>query len=193
MSTTRAGSRSSASPRCHCSGSSRDHSRPSCSRETKANQEAIGKMSDRVLASLSGARVVRSLASCQPRAVLRREQRGVPREEPVLARLRGSMGPVMGSVAAVGILVVFWYGRSLMEQGVITPGDFVPSDGLLRLSWPLLGWDSSPPSCARSRRLRAHPRHLRRQAGDSERRQTTGGPVRGDISVRDLNSRTATR
>ncbi|HHH27115.1 MAG TPA: ABC transporter ATP-binding protein, partial [Polyangiaceae bacterium] len=57
-----------------------------------------------------------------------------------LAKLRGSMGPVMGTVSALGVLIVFWYGGTLLIQDEgFTTGDFVAFWlALLRLIWPLM-------------------------------------------------------
>jgi ATP-binding cassette, subfamily B, multidrug efflux pump len=109
-------------------------------KSNRENQEAIGKMSDRVLASLAGVRVVRAFGLVPSEArdfeTFNREylQRSL-----TLARVRGSMGPIMGTISALGILIVFWYGGSLMASGAITPGAFVSFWlALLRLTWPLL-------------------------------------------------------
>jgi ATP-binding cassette subfamily B multidrug efflux pump len=109
----------------------------------KANreaQEAIGAMSDRVLASLSGVRVVRSFALEDAEARSFAEQnRAYLEKNLALARVRGSLGPLMGMIASVGILVVFWYGGHLVLRGELTKGGFVSFWlALLRLTWPML-------------------------------------------------------
>jgi len=109
-------------------------------RTTRANQEAIGVMSDRVLASLAGIRVVRSfgLVPSEMRSFEDLNQ-GYLGKSLALARTRGSMGPIMGMIAALGMLIVFFYGGTLMAHGEITPGAFVSFWlALLRLTWPLL-------------------------------------------------------
>lgn len=107
---------------------------------TRENQEAIGKMSDRVLASLAGVRVVRSFA-LEEAEIRAFDDTNVAYQEKslALARLRGSMGPLMGSLSSVSVLVVFWYGGHLLLAGEITKGAFVSFWlALLRLMWPLL-------------------------------------------------------
>jgi ATP-binding cassette subfamily B protein len=109
-------------------------------RATRENQEAIGKMSDRVLASLAGVRVVRSFAleAAEERA-FELESRSYLEKNLTLARVRGSMGPIMGWINAVGVLVVFWYGGVLVQRGEMQGGDFVAFwTALQRLIWPLL-------------------------------------------------------
>jgi ATP-binding cassette subfamily B protein len=45
----------------------------------------------------------------------------------------------MGSVSAIGMLTVFWYGGSLILDGAISQGDFVAFwSALARLIWPLM-------------------------------------------------------
>ena len=54
-----------------------------------------------------------------------------------LARVRGAMGPMMASISAVGMLIVFWYGGHLVLIHELTPGDFVAFwAALARLVWP---------------------------------------------------------
>ncbi len=104
------------------------------------NQTALGAMSDRVLASLAGVRVVRSFAMEQQEIAAFDEQNRAYLEKSLsLARLRGSMGPVMGAVSAASVLVVFWYGGTLLAEGAITTGDFVAFWlALLRITWPMM-------------------------------------------------------
>jgi ATP-binding cassette subfamily B protein len=106
----------------------------------RENQEAIGKMSDRVLSSLAGVRVVRSFALEEAEAVAFEENNKTYLQKSLnLARLRGSMGPMTGVVSAIGSLVVFWYGGTLVLSGAMTKGDFVAFwMALLRLTWPML-------------------------------------------------------
>ncbi len=107
----------------------------------RANQAAIGKMSERVLASLAGVRVVRSFAMEDSElAAFDQTNLDYLHKNLALARLRGSMGPIMGAVNAAGILIVFWYGGSLLATDpTFSSGDFVAFWlALLRLSWPML-------------------------------------------------------
>ncbi|MEM6791580.1 MAG: ABC transporter ATP-binding protein [Myxococcota bacterium] len=110
-------------------------------RRNRDNQESIGRMSDRVLASLSGVRVVRSFAMEDAEvAAFEETNRDYLEKGLALARLRGSMGPVMGGMSAVGVLVVFWYGGVLLvEDPGFSEGDFVAFWlALLRLVWPMM-------------------------------------------------------
>jgi ATP-binding cassette subfamily B protein len=109
-------------------------------RANRENQESIGQMSDRVLASLAGVRVVRSFALEEAEgAAFDAQNRLYLEKNLTLARIRGSMGPMMGWISSIGILVVFWYGGSLVLRGDMSRGDFVSFWlALLRLTWPML-------------------------------------------------------
>jgi ATP-binding cassette subfamily B protein len=108
---------------------------------TRDNQQAIGRMSDRVLASLAGVRVVRSFAMEDAELdAFEQTNQNYLEKSLALARLRGSMGPVMGSAAAAGMLIVFLYGgHLLMTEPGFSNGDFVAFYmALVRLTWPMM-------------------------------------------------------
>ncbi|XXX77163.1 ABC transporter ATP-binding protein [Sorangium sp. So ce134] len=107
---------------------------------TRDNQEAIGAMSDRVLASLAGVRVVRSFAlEASEMAAFSSTNQAYLEKSLSLAKLRGSMGPLMGAISSVGVLIVFWYGGRLVLTQQMTRGEFVSFWlALLRLTWPVL-------------------------------------------------------
>ena len=88
---------------------------------TKANQEALGALSEVLQVNLAGVRVVRSFA------LERRERRRFDAANDAyleaslgLARLRGLMGPAIGGAASVGLLAFFWYGAKLLLDGTLT-------------------------------------------------------------------------
>src|SRR6188768_77150 len=107
---------------------------------TRDNQAALGKMSARVQTSIAGVRVIRSfsLEDAELEAFDRTNQGYLDRSL-ALARLRGSLGPIMQVTIAVGILVVFWYGGSLVLHHELDAGGFLTFNRALgRLTWPLL-------------------------------------------------------
>jgi ATP-binding cassette, subfamily B, multidrug efflux pump len=110
----------------------------------RENQAALGRMSDVLQANLAGVRVVRSFA-LEERERVRFEgtNREYLRANLALARLRGSFGPVIGSVAALGIVVFFWYGSSLLlrgpGQGGLSQGAFFAFwSAFARMTWPMI-------------------------------------------------------
>jgi ATP-binding cassette, subfamily B, multidrug efflux pump len=157
---------------------------------TRENQEAIGEMSDRVLASLAGVRVIRSFAlEASEMATFARTNQSYLDKSLALARLRGSMGPLMGAISSVGVLVVFWYGGSLVLKHEMTKGDFVSFWlALLRLTWPMLALGFVAAIVQRGRAGYARLKTIFEAVPD-----IVSGPldrpavVRGTLSVKDLS------
>src|SRR5262249_41639431 len=107
---------------------------------TRANQAALGKMSDRVQASLAGIRVVKSFALEDREMAAFDELNAVYVDRNLaFAKLRGSMALIGQGLAAVGYIIVFVYGGTLLLRGDITAGGFVAFFwALQRLTWPLV-------------------------------------------------------
>jgi ATP-binding cassette, subfamily B, multidrug efflux pump len=110
----------------------------------RANQQAIGKLSDVLQGNLAGVRVVRSFA-LETKELLRFQEANKSYLDASLglARLRGSMGPMMGAVSATGILVFMWYGGALLLRGEahggLSKGDFFAFWlALGRITWPMI-------------------------------------------------------
>jgi ATP-binding cassette, subfamily B, multidrug efflux pump len=108
------------------------------------NQAALGRMSDRLQANLAGVRVVRSFGlEERERARFETTNREYLQASLALARLRGSFGPTIGAIAALGILVFFWYGSSLLlkgpEHGGLSQGEFFAFwSAFARMTWPMI-------------------------------------------------------
>jgi ATP-binding cassette subfamily B protein len=107
---------------------------------TRDNQAALGHMSSRVQSSIAGVRVIRSFSLEQAEVeAFERTNQGYLDKSLALARLRGSLGPIMQITIAIGVLVVFWYGGTLLLEGEIDAGAFLTFNRALgRLTWPLL-------------------------------------------------------
>lgn len=107
---------------------------------TKDNQDALGKMSARVLSSIAGVRVIRSFSlEAQEMAAFEKTNQAYLDKSLALARLRGALGPILTATISVGVLVVFWYGGSLMLRGELDAGGFLSFYRALgRLTWPLI-------------------------------------------------------
>ena len=104
------------------------------------NQAALGRMSDVLQANLAGVRVVRSFAlEERERARFEATNKEYLRASLALARLRGSFQPIIGAVAAVGVLVFFWYGSSLLLGGGVSRGAFFAFwSAFARMTWPMI-------------------------------------------------------
>lgn len=109
-------------------------------RFTRENQEALGQLSDRALASLAGVRVVRSFALEEAEAeAFNLVNQSYLERSLRLARLRGSMGPMLGWTSSLGVLIVFLYGGRLVLRQEMTKGDFLGFWlALGRLTWPMV-------------------------------------------------------
>jgi ATP-binding cassette subfamily B multidrug efflux pump len=107
---------------------------------TRANQAALGKMSNRVQASLAGMRVVKSFAlEDVEMASFQEVNQDYLKKSLALARLRGAMFPIMGSIASLGTVLFFLYGGHLILTHEITTGAFVSFfNAIQRLMWPLM-------------------------------------------------------
>jgi ATP-binding cassette, subfamily B, multidrug efflux pump len=120
-------------------GVTRSFSRGLFSR-TRANQESLGRLSDVLQKNLAGVRVVRSFA-LETRETWRFQEANKNYLEASLslARLRGLMGPMVGATSAVGVLVFFWYGATMLLDGRLTPGSFFAFWlALGRMTWPMV-------------------------------------------------------
>jgi ATP-binding cassette, subfamily B, multidrug efflux pump len=111
---------------------------------TRANQQALGKLSEVLQTNLAGVRVVRSFA-LEDREARRFEKvnQSYLQAGLALARIRGVMFPIVGTAASIGVLAFFWYGATLLmrgpEQGGITRGSFFAfwlAYG--RMMWPMI-------------------------------------------------------
>jgi ATP-binding cassette subfamily B multidrug efflux pump len=113
-------------------------------RRMRDNQAALGRMSDVLQSNLAGVRVVRSFAlEDRERLSFEQTNRMYLDASLALARLRGSFGPVIGSVAAVGFIIFFWYGSTLLlrgpEHGGISQGQFFAFwSAFSRMTWPMI-------------------------------------------------------
>ncbi len=106
----------------------------------RQNQEALGEMSDLVQTSIAGSRVIRSfnLEESQVERFAAKNDQYLEKSL-ALARLRGSMGPIMQSLTGIGTVIVFWYGGHLLVTGRIDEGGFLAFFRAMgRLAWPLM-------------------------------------------------------
>ncbi len=110
----------------------------------RENQAVLGRMSDLLQSNLAGVRVVRSFAlEERERARFEKVNRSYLEASLALARLRGSFAPTIGSVAALGFLVFFWYGSVLLlrgpEHGGLSQGSFFAFwSAFVRMTWPMI-------------------------------------------------------
>jgi len=157
---------------------------------TRENQAAIGQMSDRVQASLAGMRVVKSfnLEDVEVASFQEINHKYLDRSL-ALARLRGSMGPMMQSISAVGVVIIFLYGGHLVLTHEITPGAFVAFFwAMQRLAWPLVALGFVVGMIARGRAAYARLEDVFKAVPDVVDGQKPAPPrVEGELEVRELS------
>src|SRR5690606_5315616 len=156
----------------------------------KANQEALGVMSDQVQSSITGTRVMRSfnLEDAQAERFQKANESYLDKSL-ALARLRGMMGPIMQSITSVGILIVFWYGGMLVVAKELDEGGFVVFfRALARLTWPLMALGFLAGLVARGRA--AYARLLEIYSAEPEivgGSHSIAGGILGDLAVKHLS------
>jgi ATP-binding cassette subfamily B multidrug efflux pump len=105
----------------------------------RENQDALGLLGGMVQSSIAGVRVVRafSLEDAELASFDKKNELYLDKAL-ILAKLRGSMWPVMQAITMLGVLVVFWYGGQLIVRGEFKAEQFLSFyRALVRLTWPL--------------------------------------------------------
>jgi ATP-binding cassette subfamily B multidrug efflux pump len=105
----------------------------------RENQDALGHLGAQVQSSIAGVRVVRAFSLEDAElATFEKANQTYLDKALILAKLRGSMWPVMQAITMLGVLVVFWYGGRLIVQGEFKAEQFLSFyRALFRLTWPL--------------------------------------------------------
>ncbi|MFC1642502.1 ABC transporter ATP-binding protein [Myxococcota bacterium] len=109
-------------------------------RLTRLNQAGLGQLASVVETSFAGVRVVRALG-LEPSEVERftAVHHNYMKSNLALSRMRGMLGPVLHTVAGLGLVVTVWYGGHLMLRAELTPGGFLAFfRAFSRLMWPLV-------------------------------------------------------
>ena len=161
---------------------------------TRTNQESLGRLSDVLQTNLAGVRVVRSFAlEKRERARFETANQEYLEAGLSLARLRGIMFPMVSAASSLGILVVFWYGASLIQRGPaeggISRGEFFAFwSAYGRMTWPMVSLGFSLAIVQRGRASWTRLEQIFRALPE-----VTDGPlplpkdVKGAISVRGLS------
>jgi ATP-binding cassette subfamily B multidrug efflux pump len=157
---------------------------------SKAVQERLAQLSEQAQENLSGIRLVKTYAREDAEIDAFAEVSGAYRRDTLaLARVRGVLIPLMGSMGGISSLIAVWYGGRLVASGTISLGDFVAfSAYLAMLVWPTvaMGWviNSFQRGLVAMRRMQEIlnlPVEDEDQGGDP-----TITSLRGDIEIRNL-------
>ncbi len=109
-------------------------------RRSRATQDALGELSDRAQQTLSGMRVVRAyqLEKFESEAFDHISLRALEANL-ALARLRGTILPIVGAAGGISSLLVLWEGGRQVLAGRLTVGDILAFQAHLALvTWPTI-------------------------------------------------------
>jgi ATP-binding cassette subfamily B multidrug efflux pump len=107
-------------------------------------QEGLADIGSKVQESLTGIHVIKAYTVEEHDAqVFRKLNDDFNQQGLALARLRGSMFPMVRSTVATAVMIVLIYGGSLVQRHAMTLGELIAFIGYLgQLAWPTtsLGW-----------------------------------------------------
>jgi ATP-binding cassette subfamily B multidrug efflux pump len=105
----------------------------------RENQDSLGHLGGMIQSSIAGVRVVRAFSLEEAQlAGFDRVNHEYLDKGLILAKIRGSMWPVMQSITMLGVLIVFLYGGQLIVRGEFKAEQFLSFyRALFRLTWPL--------------------------------------------------------
>lgn len=157
---------------------------------TLAVQEKLGELSSKAQENISGIQLIKTYAREDHEArQWRRMSLDYLDRVMSLARARGAMVPLMGSMASTGTLVVIGLGGRDVISGRLSLGDFVAFNAYLAyLVWPTFafGWilntfQRGSAALGRIAEVLSEPAETREPVGEA-----AGPRLRGAIEVRDL-------
>jgi ATP-binding cassette subfamily B multidrug efflux pump len=155
-----------------------------------AVQESLGELSSKAQENISGIQLIKTYAREDHEAM---QWRGMSRayldRVMSLARARGAMVPLMGSMASAGTLVVIGLGGRDVIDGRLSLGDFVAFNAYLAyLVWPTFafGWilntfQRGAAALGRIAEVLSEPPEVREPVGAA-----AGPRLRGNVEVVDL-------
>ncbi|MDP3277616.1 MAG: ABC transporter ATP-binding protein [Deltaproteobacteria bacterium] len=152
-------------------------------------QEAIGGLSERAQQTLSAMRVVRAYRLEDPEAAaFKKRSDDSLSANLALARLRGSLWPILGTSAAIASLIVLWFGGMMVARGEVTVGDLLAFQGHLALvAWPTIALGYIVTILARGRAsLNRINEILRAEPDVVDQASASMGEARGGLRVEKL-------
>jgi ATP-binding cassette subfamily B multidrug efflux pump len=162
-------------------------------RRSELSQEALADVTTALQENLAGLRVVRSygLEEAETRRFIGRSESYVGTNMR-LARLQATLGPLLGFLLGLSLLVLLWVGGSRVADGAMTLGDFVAFLlYLAMIAWPLIafGWIANIYQRASSAMKRLNRILLSEPAIDDGHARAGARPTSGHIRFRDVTFR----
>jgi len=155
----------------------------------RENQDCLGALGGVVQSSIAGVRVVRAFALEESELhAFERSNHSYLDKGLILAKLRGSMWPVMQAITMIGVLVVFWYGGRLIIAGEFKAEQFLSFyRALFRLTWPLAALGFLVSVVQRGRAGYARLREVFDAEPDVVGGQQLPEVLRGHLEIRNLS------
>jgi ATP-binding cassette subfamily B protein len=154
-------------------------------------QEGLADLSARVQENLSGIQVIQAFVrETHETELFARINERFAAQNMALARLRGTLLPVMKLVASVGILVVLWVGGRRVMAAKLSIGDLFAFIGYLHLlAWPTMafGWMLTIVQRGRAALQRLEEILAERSELESLGAAAPPSSVRGEIELRNVS------
>jgi ATP-binding cassette subfamily B protein len=162
-------------------------------RRSEASQAALADVSTTTQENLAGLRVVRAYGrESSERDRFRDRSEAYARANMGLARIQALLGPLLGFLLGVSILILLYIGGRRVAEGVMTLGDFVAFLIYLgMIAWPLIafGWIANAFQRASAAMGRINRILLAEPAIDDRTAIAGARPSAGSIRFRDVTFR----
>ena len=162
-------------------------------RRSEIAQEALADVSTATQENLAGLRVVRAYGREESeRKRFRDRSETYVHANMRLARLQATLGPLLGFLLGVSLLILMWVGGARVAEGSLTLGDFVAFVmDLGMIAWPLIaiGWIVNQFQRGSAAMVRLNRILLSSPAIDDSRAVDGARPSSGSIRFRDVSFR----
>jgi ATP-binding cassette subfamily B protein len=162
-------------------------------RRSEAAQAALADVSTATQENLAGLRVVRAYGREETeRKRFRERSEAYVGANLRLARLEATLGPLLGFLLGLSLLVLLWVGGRRVAAGAMTLGDFVAFLMYLAMvAWPLIafGWLANAFQRASASMVRMNRILLSHPAIDDRLAVAGARPTSGSIRFRDVTFR----